>query len=165
MIHSLFTLDSPGKLSCLLCLVLSSIISDRSFRSQLSILHSQLTITMAKGDDIQERLMQFGVRVIQLCSELPRTEAGRHLAGQLLRCGTSVAPNYGEARGADSAKDFVHKLGIVLKELNESLIWLRMVQEAGISRVNSVDALRVECVELSKIIAVSIRTVRARKGV
>ena len=118
---------------------------------------------MAKGDDIQERLVQFGVKVVQLCSELPRTEAGRHLAGQLLRCGTSPAPNYGEARGAESERDFVHKLGIVLKELNESSIWLRMVQESGISAIDSVDPLRTECAELSKIIAVSIRTVRARK--
>ena len=117
---------------------------------------------MAKGDDIQERLIQFGVRIVQLCSSLPRTDAGRHLAGQLLRCGTSPASNYGEARGAESAKDFVHKLGIVLKELNESSIWLRMLHESGMTATNSVDSLSAECAELSKIIAVSIRTVRAR---
>ncbi len=69
---------------------------------------------MARGDDIQERLIQFGVKIIQLCAELPRNDAGRHVAGELLRCGTSAAPNYGEARGAESPKDFIHKLGIVL---------------------------------------------------
>jgi four helix bundle protein len=119
---------------------------------------------MAKGDDIQERLIQFGVKVVQLCSGLPRTEAARHLAGQLLRCGTAPAANYGEARGAESARDFVHKLGIVLKELNECSIWLRMVQESGVATISCVDPLRVECAELSKIIAVSIRTVRANNG-
>jgi four helix bundle protein len=117
---------------------------------------------MAKGDDIQERLIQFGVRIVQLCVRLPRTDVGRHLAGQLLRCGTSPASNYGEARGAESAKDFVHKLGIVLKELNESSIWLRMIHESSLSAIESVEPLRAECAELSKIIAVSIRTVRAR---
>ena len=116
---------------------------------------------MAKGDDIQERLIQFGVRVIRLCSGLPKTEAGRHLAGQLLRCGTSPAPNYGEARGAESVRDFVHKLGIVLKELNESSTWLRMIQDSDLLPGDTVGPLREECAELSKIIAVSIRTARA----
>lgn len=115
---------------------------------------------MAKGDDIQERLIRFGVEIIRLCSELPKTEAGRHLAGQLLRCGTSPAPNYGEARGAESSKDFVHKLGIVLKELNESAVWLQILQESALIDSEDVQKLRAECVELSKIIAVSIRTVR-----
>ena len=118
---------------------------------------------MAKGDDIQERLIKFGVAIIGLISRLPKTEAGRHVAGQLIRCGTSPAPNYGEARGAESARDFVHKLGIVLKELNESSIWLRMIQETGMSENDSVNPLRAECAELSKIIAVSIRTARGRK--
>lgn len=83
---------------------------------------------VAKGDDIQERLLEFAVTVINLCSSLPRSESGRHIAGQLLRCATSPAPNYGEARAAESKNDFVHKLGIVLKELNESQIWLEMIK-------------------------------------
>ncbi len=79
---------------------------------------------MAKGDDIQERLINFAVRIINLNSSLPNTQAGKHIGGQLLRCGTSPASNYAEARGAESTNDFLHKLGIVLKELNESEIWL-----------------------------------------
>ncbi len=92
---------------------------------------------MAKGDDIQERLIDFAVRTIKLCSALPKTPDGKHIAGQLLRCGTSPAPNYGEARGAESSRDFVHKLGIVLKELNESGIWdeLRKIMASSIRTV------------------------------
>ena len=82
---------------------------------------------MAKGDDIQDRMIDFAVAIIQLTSKLPKTAAGKHVSGQLLRCGTSPAPNYGEARGAESSKDFVHKLGVVLKELNESEIWLKII--------------------------------------
>ena len=87
---------------------------------------------MAKGDDIQERLINFAVEIIKLCSKLPKTRAGNHVAGQLLRCGTAGAPNYGEARGAESARDFVHKLGIVFKELNESNAPVIIVSSGGV---------------------------------
>ena len=79
---------------------------------------------MAKGDDIEERLINFAVHILNLCTHLPKNSAGRHVAGQLVRSGTSPAPNYAEARGAESPNDFVHKLKICLKELNESRIWL-----------------------------------------
>jgi len=117
---------------------------------------------MAKGDDIEERLVRFGVKIIELCSEFPKTDIGRHVSGQLLRCGTSPASNYSEARGAESSRDFIHKLGIVLKELNESSIWLRMTDETQLVTDQQVGQLRAECTELSKIIAVSIRTALAR---
>ena len=65
---------------------------------------------MARGDDIEERLIDFAVAIILLCGELPNTPAGRHVAGQILRSGTSPAPNYGEARGAESRKDFIHNV-------------------------------------------------------
>ena len=61
---------------------------------------------------------------MDLCDELSKTPSGTHVAGRLLRCATSAAPNYAEARGAESASDFVHKLGVVLKELNETEMWL-----------------------------------------
>ena len=65
---------------------------------------------MVKGDDIEERLIDFAVRIIGVCDALPDKPAGRHVRGQLLRSGTSPAPNYGEACGAESSKDFVHTL-------------------------------------------------------
>lgn len=118
---------------------------------------------MAKGDDIQEMLIEFAVAIIKLCGMLPNTQAAKHIAGQLLRCGTSPAPNYGEARGAESRKDFVHKLGIVLKELNESGIWLETIRRRDILPLHIVEPLANECTELSKIISAGIRTVGKNK--
>ena len=67
------------------------------------------------ADKLEERLIDFAVRIVNLSASLPKTPAGKHIAGQIMRSGTSPAPNYGEARGAESHADFVHKLGIVLK--------------------------------------------------
>jgi four helix bundle protein len=82
----------------------------------------------SKADEIEERLINFAVRIIKLSSSLPKTSAGKHIANQILRSGTSPSPNYGEARGAESQADFVHKLGITLKELNETSIWLKIIE-------------------------------------
>ncbi len=65
-----------------------------------------------KGDELAERLLDFAVRVGKVVDALPRTRLGRHVAGQLVRCGTSSPPNYEEGRAAESRADFVHKLGI-----------------------------------------------------
>ncbi|MGH7596133.1 MAG: four helix bundle protein [bacterium] len=118
---------------------------------------------MAKGDDIQDRLINFAVAIIKLSSSLPKTKAGNHIAGQLLRCGTSPAPNYGEARGAESTKDFIHKLGIVLKELNESGIWLEMIKRSEMLKWDDLQPVMQECGELAKIISSSIRTASGKK--
>ena len=115
---------------------------------------------MAKGDDIEERLIDFAVQIIRLCDELPNTPAGRHVLGQLLRCGTSQAPNYGEARGAESGKDFVHKLKVALKELNESRVWLKMSIKASMLPNGKAAGLLDECDQLCRIISASIQTAR-----
>ncbi len=117
---------------------------------------------MAKGDDIQERLIDFAVRIIKLSAALPKTYAGKHIANQLLRSGTSPAPNYGEARGAESKKDFSHKLGVVLKELNESWVWLEIIQRSEMLPQNRINPLTSECLELRKIIGSSIHTLKQR---
>jgi len=118
---------------------------------------------MAKGDDIQERLVLFGVAVADLCGRLPNTAVGRHFADQLLRSGTGSAANYAEARGAESRRDFGHKLGIVLKELKESSIWLDIVQRRKLASLSLVEPLHKEAIELCRIISVSIRTLREGK--
>ncbi len=100
--------------------------------------------------------------VIKLCAALPRSESARHIAGQLLRCAISPAPNYGEARAAESKNDFVHKLGIVLKELNESLIWLEMIKRSGLMSADKLESVIRECDELCQIIGASIQTVGKR---
>ena len=68
------------------------------------------------ADKLEDRLIEFAVRIIRLAARLPRTPAGKHVSGQILRSGTSPAPNYGEARGAESRADFTHKIRVVLKE-------------------------------------------------
>lgn len=113
---------------------------------------------MAKGDDLEERLINCAVRIIKVCNHLPDTPAGRHVSGQLLRSGTSPAPNYGEARGAESRRDFVHKLGVVLKELNESKVWLVIIARSDMLPESQLSDLISECKELSKIINQSIQT-------
>lgn len=115
---------------------------------------------MAKGDDIQERLVDFAVEIIELTSHYPDTKPGSHISGQILRSGTSPAPNYAEARGAESKRDFIHKLRIVLKELNETDIWLRITIKSKLLEKSQCAAIHKECQELCKIIGTSIRTAR-----
>ena len=120
---------------------------------------------MARGDDIEERLIDFAVRVIGVCEAMPDSAAGRHIRGQLLRSGTSPAPNYGEARGAESVNDFIHKLRVVLKELNESQIWLIMIVRTGMMSERLVGYLLDECEQLCRIIGSSIQTAKkSRRG-
>ncbi len=74
-------------------------------------------MSKAKQFDLQDRLVDYAVRIIALSEALPDTKAGKHVASQILRSGTSPAPNYGEAQSAESKADFVHKLKVALKEL------------------------------------------------
>lgn len=76
--------------------------------------------------NLEERLLQFAVGIIRLTEELPNTRTGNHVAGQLLRSGSSPYPNHGEAQAAESPKDFVHKLRVSLKELRETHRWLNL---------------------------------------
>jgi four helix bundle protein len=115
---------------------------------------------VAKGDDIEERLIDFAVRIIKLCGELPKTPAGQHVAGQLLRCGTSPAAHYGEARGAESTNDFIHKLKVCLKELNESRVWLKIIIRSEILPASRLGSLLQENDELCRIISSSIKTAK-----
>ena len=118
---------------------------------------------MAKGDDIQERLIDFGVRILKVCASLPRSKAGRHLGDQLLRSGTAPAANYAEARGSESAQDFIHKLRICSKELNESAVWLAMITRAEMLPGHRLEELQAECTSLTKIINASIATAKANQ--
>ncbi len=115
---------------------------------------------MAKGDDIEDRLVSFAVRILKLCNQLPRSPAGRHVAGQLVRSGTAPAPNYAEARGAESTNDFIHKLKICLKELNESRVWLLIIKKSNMLSAQSLISITTECDELCRIINSSIKTSR-----
>lgn len=119
---------------------------------------------MAKGDDIEERLIDFAVRVIRLSGHLPKSEAGRHVGRQLLRSGTAPAAHYAEARGAESTNDFVHKLKICLKELNESRVWLKIVARSELIPETRLYDITSESDELCRIINASIKTTLARNN-
>ena len=120
---------------------------------------------MAKGDDLQERLVNFAVAIIKLCSKISKDQVGNHIAGQLLRSGTSSAPNYAEARGAESKKDFLHKLRIASKELNETIVWLSILEKSNLLKSQDIMPVADECEELSKIIGASIHTIKKNKKI
>jgi four helix bundle protein len=115
-------------------------------------------VPMAKGDDIQERLINFAVQIIKLSAQLSKTPAGKHVAGQILRSGTSPAPNYGEARSAESSNDFIHKLKVALKELNETKVWLQIIRRGEMISSEEYTEIYKSCDELCRIISASVRT-------
>jgi four helix bundle protein len=108
--------------------------------------------------ELEDRLIDFAVAIIGVTEALPGSKAGSHVAGQLIRSGTSPAPNYGEARSAESRKDFIHKMKISLKELRETMIWLKVISRKQMVVGEVVDAAISECGELIAIFVSSTRT-------
>lgn len=113
-----------------------------------------------KQFDLEDRLVGFAARCINVSDALPATKAGQHLAGQLCRSGTSPALNYGEAQGAESRKDFVHKMSVSLKELRETLICLKIVINAKMLTLEKLQPLTDEADELISIFVTSIKTAK-----
>jgi four helix bundle protein len=113
-----------------------------------------------KGVDLQERLIQFAARIIRVCNSLPNTIAGRHIAGQLLRSGTAPASHHAEARSAESHADFIHKMKIGVKELNETEVWLRIIIASEMIPTTRLADLLDECQQLQRIFNASIKTAR-----
>ncbi|MBI4474659.1 MAG: four helix bundle protein, partial [Acidobacteria bacterium] len=120
-----------------------------------------MTENKSHSDQLEDRLMEFASQIVKFSTDLPRTPAGRHISMQILRSGTAAAPNYAEARGAESRADFIHKLGIVQKELNETSVWLRILLRINLAKDDHIVAILAENVELAKIITASIRTAKA----
>jgi len=109
--------------------------------------------------DLEKRLIKFSVTIISITNDLPGTKAGNHLAGQLLRSGTSVALNYGEAQSAESRKDFIHKMKIILKELRETLVCLEIIcRSKTYKNPQELSSTRKETDELISIFVKSIKT-------
>ena len=114
--------------------------------------------------DLEDRLVDFSVRIINVVETLPNTRAGNHIAGQLVRSGTAAAPNYGEAQSAESRKDFIHKMKVALKELRETQIWLKIVQRRILTKhKKKLEPLIAECDELVSIFVASIKTAEKNK--
>ena len=114
-----------------------------------------------KTNDLEDRLISFSVQITEITNSLEQTKAGNHLSGQLIRSGTSVSLNYGEAQSGKSRKDFIHKMQIVLKELRESLICIKIIRKAKLSKVEtSINIALKECDELISIFVKSIETAK-----
>lgn len=121
---------------------------------------------MFKGNkyDLQERLVDYAVRIIKLSEALPDSKAGRHVSSQVLRSGTSPAPNYGEAQSAESTADFIHKLKVALKELRETEIWLKIISKVKMIKPGSqLIPILQETDELVAILFTSIETAKKKK--
>ena len=114
------------------------------------------------ADQLEERMIAFAACIIRFSGGLPKTPAGRHIAMQVLRSGTAAAPNYAEARGAESRADFIHKLGVVEKELNETAVWLRIADRIFVENKELIVGILQENLELARIVTASIRTAKAR---
>ena len=113
---------------------------------------------MVKPVDLEDRLVNFAVRVVNVVEALPDSKAGNHIARQLVRSGTSPAPNYGEAQSAESRRDFVHKMKIALKELRETLIWLKIIECKPLCEPNKMTEIVRECDDLIAIFVKSVKT-------
>jgi four helix bundle protein len=114
-------------------------------------------------DELEDRLVDYAARMGKLVDALPDTRMGRHVAGQLVRCGTSPAPNYAEACAAESRADFIHKLGIVLKELREGRSWIKIIIRSELLPEARLGELRDECEQLCNIIGSSVATAKGKR--
>ena len=116
-------------------------------------------------EEISSRFLEFAAKIIDLGKKLNKSYEGRHVYGQLFRAGTSSGANYEESHSAQSTRDFIHKREVALKELRESLFWLRLIEKAKL--VSPTDAVLIfllkENQELIKIIAKSISTTKGKK--
>ena len=114
--------------------------------------------------DIQDRTFRFGVRIIKFVDKLPRTLSATEIGRQLLRSGTSIAANMGEANGAESKSDFIHKVSIAYKEARETRLWLDMIKAAILPAATEVTELHTECDEIVRILFAILRKARSTRA-
>ena len=111
--------------------------------------------------ELENRLIDFAATIIILANKFEKNYAGNHLAGQIIRSGTSLALNYGEAQSAESTKDFIHKMGVCLKELRETFVCLKIIEKANlVSDLKSLLSAKEEANELISIFVSSIKTAK-----
>lgn len=116
---------------------------------------------MERKFDLNNRLIDFAVMVIELHGKISKTEPGIYLANHMMRAGVSPSLHYGEAQGAESRKDFIHKLGILIKELREALNAMNIINRAKLSKSNDqLEETIKECNELIAIFNKSIETAK-----
>ncbi len=108
-------------------------------------------------NDLENRLVDFAVLIVEIVNELPNSKAGNHLGGQIVRSGTAPALNYGEAQSGESRKDFIHKIKIVLKELRETNVCLKIIFKAKL--LNSFDKINSALKENNELISIFVKSV------
>lgn len=116
-------------------------------------------------NDLKKRTKQFGLRIIKLVDALPKTVTGRAIAGQLVRCGTSVGANYRASCRSRSKAEFIARLGIVEEEADESGYWLEMINESGLMKSELLTPLLKEANELVAIMTSSRISATRNNGV
>ena len=112
--------------------------------------------------DISERLLDFSVRALKLVDRINTTAVGRHVGNQLMRSGTSAGAHYEEACGAVSKPDFVHRMQVTLKELRESVYWLKLLKKAELLAEKDIFPILQEADELVRIVGKSVVTAKSR---
>jgi four helix bundle protein len=133
-----------------------------SFTFRIAQFAMIVQVFFVNAKEFSERLWDFAVDVARLVEVIPNTRVGRHIAGQLIRCGTSSAPNYDEACDAESRNDFAHKLSIAAKELRETSGWLRFLLKLSILPKARLDPVIIESLELRRMLGRSLKSVQSR---
>src|SRR5476651_439080 len=110
--------------------------------------------------DLEERLIDFAVEISEIIEKFPETRIGNYIAGQLVRSGCSPALNYGEAQSSESRNDFIHKMKIILKELRESLISIKIIERKRMHDMEKVLKAKDECNQLVAIFVKSVETAK-----
>ena len=114
--------------------------------------------------DLEERLLDFAARIVRFAEALPNTQAGKHISDQILRSGTAPMAHHAEAQAAESRRDFIHKMTIALKELRETIRWIKLAQRIPlVDKPDLADALRKENDELVRLFSASIKTANEQK--
>jgi four helix bundle protein len=116
-----------------------------------------------KSNQLENRLIEFSVNVINCCRKTDDSFAAQHLVKQLIRSATSVALNYGEARSAEFSRDFLHKMKLCLKELRESIVNMKIIKQAKLIQSKEIiDSLIDENDQLISIFVASIKTATSK---
>ena len=116
-----------------------------------------------KINDLAKRLLDYAAECIKLVSKFDKNYAQKYITSQLVRASTSAGANYEEARSAESRADFAHKIQISLKELRESLYWLKLIVRAELAQAKDLEVLNIEANELIRIFAKSVITAKCKK--
>ncbi|MBC7949265.1 MAG: four helix bundle protein [Chitinophagaceae bacterium] len=113
--------------------------------------------------DLEDRLVKFAVKIIEVCDLLPKTKSASNLENQISRSGIALALMYGEAQAAESRADFIHKIKMLLKELRETRIALRIIHDRPMLKHTTLDQARQECNELIGIFTASVETAKKNR--